>query len=173
MFSSAPEARPAMGSVTRSGARSGIQPRMRSGSHHASAGAAAVEFALATGVLCLLVIGGVEMSRLLWTVNSAVEATRLGARLAVVCDLNDPRIARRMADVLPGLPPQSVRIDYLDPPQPDNTCTPASCKAVRVGLGGLTHQTLLPFQALSVALPPLNTTLRRESMDSTSNEVCL
>lgn len=155
----------ATGPAWRAGARPGCGRR--------ASGAAAVEFALATGVLCLLVIGGVEMSRLLWTVNSAVEATRLGARLAVVCDMNDPRIAQRMAQVLPGLPPQSVRIDYLDPPQPDNTCTPANCKAVRVGLWGLVHQTLVPFQALSVPLPPLRTTLRRESMDSTSNEVCL
>lgn len=138
-----------------------------------SRGAAAVEFALATGVLCLLVLGGVEMSRLLWTVNAAVEATRLGARLAVVCDMNDARIAQRMATVLPGLTREAVRIDYLDPPQPDNTCTPATCKAVRVALGGVVHQTLIPFQSLAVALPPLRTTLRRESMDSTSNEACL
>lgn len=135
-------------------------------------GVAAVEFALATGLLCLLMLGAVEMGRLMWTVNAAVEATRLGARLAAVCDMHAARIAQRMAAVMPALPTSAVTIDYLDPPQPDNTCTAASCKAVRVALVGVVHQTLLPFSALAVPLPPLRTTLRRESMDSSSNEAC-
>lgn len=131
-----------------------------------------MEFALASLLLCLLMLGAVEMGRLLWTVNAAVEATRLGARLAVVCDMHDPRITQRMTQVLPTLVSSAVVIDYLDPPHPDNTCTRASCKAARVALQGVEHQTLLPLPGLSLTLPALRTTLRRESMDSTTHETC-
>lgn len=132
-----------------------------------------MEFALATALLCVLVLGAVEMARLMWTVNAAVEATRLGARLAAVCDMHDSRIAQRMTQVMPALPEQAVVLDYLDPPLPDNTCTPSTCKAVRVSLQGVVHQMMLPFSAAVIPLPPLRTTLRRESMDSSAHEACL
>ena len=37
-----------------------------------------------------------EMGRMLWIWNAAVEATRLGARMAVVCDIGDADIKTRM-----------------------------------------------------------------------------
>jgi len=48
-------------------------------------GAAAVEFALVAIVFFMLLIGIVEMGRVLFTWNAAAEATRYGARVAVVC----------------------------------------------------------------------------------------
>ena len=59
---------------------------------------AAVEFALVAALFFTLLIGIMEMGRVLFYWNSAAEATRLGARLAVVCDLNDTTIKIADAD---------------------------------------------------------------------------
>ncbi len=135
-------------------------------------GSAAVEFALVCGLLCVLLIGAVELGRMAWVWNAAVEATRHGARLAVVCDIGDPRIAQRAAARLPGLRPDQVRIDYLAIGQAANACGPADCEAVRVALVDVEHQIFVPWLARSIGLPPMATTLRREAMDGTGNAAC-
>jgi len=135
-------------------------------------GVAAVEFALVSSALCMVLFGVMEMGRLLWTWNAAVEATRYGARLAVVCDLNDTHIKSRMIERLPALTTSKITVAYLNPPAAVNTCTSLDCKAVRVSLTGVTHATVIPFVPLSVTLPPFSTTLRKEFMDSAANEVC-
>ena len=135
-------------------------------------GVAAVEFAIVSSLLFTVLFGVMEMGRLLWTWNAAVEATRFGARLAVVCDLNDSHIKSRMISRLPSLTNGNIVVTYLNPPAADNTCTTATCKAVKVSLTGYTHQTIIPFVPLSLTLPPFGTTLRKEFMSSTSNEVC-
>jgi len=135
-------------------------------------GVAAVEFALVCGLLSTLVLGVIEMGRLLWTWNAAVEATRYGARLAVVCDMNDSHIKTRMISRLPTLSSSNITVTYLNPPSAANTCTPADCKAVQVALSGYTHRTMIPFVPLSLTLPAFATTLRKEYMNSAANEVC-
>lgn len=140
--------------------------------HWAQRGAAAVEFALVCGLLCVLLMGAVELGRVAWLWNAAVEATRHGARLAVVCDVAEPRIAQRMAARLPGLRPDQVRIDYLATGLAPNACSAADCEAVRVAIVDFEHRTFVPFLARTLGLPPMTTTLRRESMDGTANAVC-
>jgi len=135
-------------------------------------GVAAVEFAIISSLLFTMLLGVVEMGRLFWTWNAAVEATRYGARLAVVCDLNDSHIKSRMVGRLPSLGNSNIVVTYLNPPAADNTCTTANCKAVKVSLTGYTHDTIIPFVPLSITLPPFGTTLRKEFMSSTANEVC-
>lgn len=135
-------------------------------------GAAAVEFAVVAMVFFTLLIGIMEMGRLLWTWNAAVEATRAGARLAVVCSMNDAAIADRMRDMLPTLAVANIDIDYLNPPFADNTCTVDNCKAVRVSLTGYTHVAVIPLVPLSLPIPQFQTTLPREGMNSTGNPVC-
>ena len=138
------------------------------GSHpKRQAGVAAVEFALVSALFFTLLLGAMEMARLLWTWNAASEATRLGARLAVVCDINDPSIKARMQQMLPALQPSNVTIQYLDP-----GCTAATCKSVRVTLSGYTHVPIIPFVPLSIAIPPFQTTLPKEFMQSAGNPVC-
>lgn len=135
-------------------------------------GVAAVEFAIISSLLFTMLLGVVEMGRLFWTWNAAVEATRYGARLAVVCDLNDSHIKSRMISSLPSLANSNIVLTYLNPPAADNTCTAADCKAVKVSLTGYTHNTIIPFVPMSLTLPPFSTTLRKEFMSSTANEVC-
>lgn len=136
-------------------------------------GVAAVEFALIASLLVTVLLGVIEMGRLLYTWNAAVEATRYGARLAVVCDLNDSHIKTKMITRLPSLTTGNITISYLNPPAANNTCTSADCKAVKVSLTGYTHNTIIPFVPLSLTLPAFATTLRKEFMSSTANEVCL
>lgn len=135
-------------------------------------GVAAVEFAIVSGLLCTLLLGVMEMGRLLWTWNAAVEATRYGARLAVVCDLNDTHIKTRMISRLPTLTNANITVTYMNPPAANNTCTAATCKAVKVSLTGYTFTPIIPFVPMTLTLPPFGTTLRKEFMSSTANEVC-
>lgn len=139
-------------------------------------GVAAVEFAIVASLLFTVLFGVMEMGRLLWTWNAATEATRLGARLAVVCDIDrsmNAPIKSRMQDMLPALTDGNITISYLNPTNTvDSSCTNATCKAARVSLSGFTHTTIIPFVPLSLTLPPFSTTLRKEFMSSTDNEVC-
>lgn len=141
--------------------------------HRSQRGVAAVEFAIVAALLCTLLLGVMEMGRLLFTWNAAVEATRFGARLAVVCDMNGSNIKTRMISRLPTLTTTNITISYLNPPAAANTCTAATCKAVRVSLTGYTHTTIMPFVPLTLTLPAFSTTLRKEFMSSTANEICL
>jgi Flp pilus assembly protein TadG len=133
---------------------------------------AAVELAVVCVLFITVLLGVMEMSRLLWTWNAAAEATRLGARLAVVCDKNDPIIKTRMEQMLPALDPSNILIEYLDPGQAINSCTPATCKSVRVTLSGYTHVPIIPFVPMSISIPPFQTTLPKEYMLSAGNPVC-
>jgi len=135
-------------------------------------GVAAVEFALVAALFFTLLIGIMEMGRVLFYWNSAAEATRLGARIAVVCDLNDADIKARMQTMLSILQPVNINIGY----EPAG-CTVDSCQSVTVSiLPGVSVATFIPYVPMTLTLPPFSTTLPRESMRSTvggiANPVC-
>jgi Flp pilus assembly protein TadG len=131
-------------------------------------GAAAVEFALVSMVFFLLLIGAMEFGRILYYWNVTAEATRLGARLAVVCDYTDADAVRaRMNELFPTL--SANDISYV--------CSNAGCDSVTVSINpGKGIPTFIPWAALNLVLPPFTTTLPRESMqstfDGTANPVC-
>lgn len=131
-------------------------------------GAAAVEFALVASLLFILLFGIMEMSRLMLYWNTATEATRLGARLAVVCDMADTTIKQRMQTLFPLLTSDQVSITYLP-----GGCAIDTCTQVRVTITPSTSvQTFIPFLDIAPTMPPFATTLPRESMSSASNPVC-
>lgn len=136
------------------------------------AGTAAVELALVSLFFFTLLFGIVEMGRMLFYWNSAAEATRLGARLAVVCDLGDAEIKSKMIAMWSHLTDARIAIEYLDPPNPINTCTINTCKSVRVSINSFDEKPIIPFVNLMLAVPPFSTTLPRESMTSLNNAVC-
>jgi Flp pilus assembly protein TadG len=136
-------------------------------------GVAAIEFAFICSLFFTLLFGMMEMGRVLFYWNSAVEATRFGARMAIVCDNpNDNAIKASMQQRLSILPADKISITY-DPAG----CTVDTCQSATVSiLSGVSVGTFIPFVPLSLSLPPFSTTLPRESMQSTvsgiSSPVC-
>ena len=134
-------------------------------------GAAAVEFALVAIVFFMLLIGIVEMGRVLFTWNAAVEATRYGARVAVVCGLNDAAILSRMQKIMPSLTAANVTVSYAP-----GGCSVSTCQSVSVSTQNVAVTTLIPVSGTVLAVPPFTTTLPRESMlnaiDGYANPVC-
>ena len=128
--------------------------------------------------LLTLLVGIIELGRAFFYMNATAEATRLGARIAVVCekDATDgihPRTDARVRQRAAGRPTSAIQWD------PAN-CTadgPTVCRSVTVSvLPGATFDTFIPFVPLTWTLPPFATTLPRESMSSAiegaTNPVC-
>lgn len=135
-------------------------------------GAAAVEFALVAMVFFILLLGVVEMGRTLFTWNAAVEATRYGARVAAVCNMNDAAIVSRMRRIMPNLAAGNITVTYLPA-----SCTKANCQWVRVAVSNFKVTTHIPVVSAVLTVPPFSTTLPRESLESVnsagqSNPVC-
>jgi len=141
-----------------------------------------VEFALVVLIFLVVLFGILEFSRALWTYNTIVQATRAGARFAVV---EIPSVANlgvknyvvyhnpagTGAPVLPGLSTSNVTVAYtrIDP----NTGNPVEAVTlqdkynsayVQVGITGYTFNFLVPILGTSITLPAFNTTLQLEGL---------
>ncbi|WP_423382886.1 TadE/TadG family type IV pilus assembly protein [Burkholderia sp. LMG 32019] len=127
----------------------------------AQRGSALVEFGLIASILVMLLIGIFEFGRVLFYWNTASEAVRLGARTAVVCDVNAAGVAKRVTALLPLLSNANVSVSYT----PAN-CTVSTCTFVTVSVTNVTVKTMIPFVNVSVTMPPFTTTLPRESLTS-------
>ena len=130
-------------------------------------GAAAVEFALISVVFFMLLLGAIEWGRILFVWNSAVEATHVGARTAVVCNMNSPAIIANMQNIMPSLETSQVGISYLPA-----GCDSATCQRVVVSIQGFSITPAIPFFNLPLTMPTFSTSLVRESMSSSNNPVC-
>lgn len=127
------------------------------------AGSTTVEFALAMLGFVLLVLGTLDVARLLFTWNTANEATRAGARYAVVCA--DPASSARILANMRGIMPQVQTIDVVWQPA---GCDQSSCEGVTVTITGLSFQWVAPLpQFLTqpvTMMPGFSTYLPREMM---------
>ena len=135
---------------------------------HRQRGAAAAEYAIVLTAFMVLVIAVMEFSRLMFIYSTAVEATRLGARVAVVCDTADiGKVRARMKSMLSILDPASINITY-----PATECTALNCDPVTVKLSGVKVTLSIPLVPIQITLPSFSTSLAAESLDSTSNAMC-
>jgi Flp pilus assembly protein TadG len=130
-------------------------------------GVAAVEFALIAAGFFTVYFGIIEFGRVLFMMNTVVEATRLGARTAVVCNKDSSAIANKMTGLAGFLSPSNIQVSY----EPAG-CDINSCLYATVRVTGLTIQTLVPLVPLDFNMPAFSTTLPRESMSSTNNPIC-
>ncbi|MEX3931195.1 TadE/TadG family type IV pilus assembly protein [Paraburkholderia phymatum] len=137
-------------------------------------GVAALEFALVASVFFTLLIGIMEMGRVLFYWNTAVEATRWGARVAVVCDINSSQnvnnpVIRDMQKLLPILQPANVTVTYAPA-----GCDATSCTSVTVAIANVAVNTVVPFVPFNLTMPPFSTRLPRESLNSVggTNPTC-
>jgi Flp pilus assembly protein TadG len=135
-------------------------------------GATTVEFALVLLVFLTFLLGIVDFSRMLFTWNAATEATRLGARYAVVCDdtYQQAAVLAKMQQILPQISNVSVQWSPAG-------CTASTCEGVTVGIAGLQYQWISPIAGLAgprLTMPSFSTYLPREVMrqDPNSNSIC-
>ena len=136
------------------------------------AGATTIEFALGLLVFLMLVLGIMDFARMLFTWNAANEATRAGARYAVVCDDTDQQalVLARMQALLPQITTVSVAWTPVG-------CTAATCEGVTVGITGLNYQWISPIVGAAsplIPMPSFSTFLPREVMrkDPHSPTIC-
>lgn len=144
-----------------------MKPIFSLSSHRRQRGVAAVEFALVAGILFTLLLGVMELGRILFMMNTTAEATRLGTRLAVVCDQNDPAIKNKMTNLAGFLQTGNIDVNYLP-----SGCDVNTCRYVTVSIAGVNVQAIVPLIPVNFAMPPFSTTLPRESMSSLNNPVC-
>lgn len=138
-------------------------------------GATLIEFALGLLIFLMFLLGIVDFSRMLYTWAAANEATRAGARYAVVCDDKSQKAAvlTYMQARLPQI--TDVSIDWTP-----SGCTTTSCQGVTVSIppGGLKFQWIAPIVGsglqAAINVPKLATYLPREIMrqDPNSGPAC-
>ena len=130
-------------------------------------GVAAVEFALVAVILFTLLFGIMEMGRILYMMNTTTEATRLGARIAVVCNRDTAAIRSKMTEIAGFLAPANIDVNY----EPGG-CDIDTCRYVNVSVTGLNVKSIVPLIPINFDMPAFSTTLPRESMNSTNNPIC-
>jgi hypothetical protein len=135
-------------------------------------GLLALEFALISIIFLALFLGVMEFGRWLFVLTGANEATRLGARLGVVCSVEAPadlsHIKARMSAMTGGsIPAANMVLDYL----PAN-CDASNCRTVIARIEGARFSPISPFFAGDFPVPSFPTSLPREYMNSVGNPVC-
>jgi Flp pilus assembly protein TadG len=137
-----------------------------------TSGATTVEFALGLLIFLMLVLGIMDFARMLFTWSAANEATRAGARYAVVCDDTGQQalVLARMQAVLPQISTVAVAWEPAG-------CTAATCQGVTVSITGLNYQWISPIVgavAPLIPMPSFSSYLPREVMrqDAHSASIC-
>jgi len=135
-------------------------------------GATAIEFALVLLILLMFLLAIVDFGRMLFTWNAATEATRLGARYAVVCDdtYQQPLVLAKMQQVLPQISAVSVQWS-------PSGCLADTCEGVTVAITTLNYDWIAPIPGgvvPAIAKPSFSTYLPREIMrqDPNSSSIC-
>lgn len=136
-------------------------------------GATAVEFALVLIIFLTFLLGITDFSRMLFTWNAANEATRAGARYAVVCDDtgNSAQVLSKMQALLPQI--QSINLAWVPA-----SCNATTCEGVTLTITNLDYQWISPIAGLAklpaIRMPSFSTYLSREVMrqDPNSPEIC-
>jgi Flp pilus assembly protein TadG len=149
-----------------------------------------VEFALVVIVFLVIVFGLLEFARALWTWNTIVQATRAGARFAVVETpnlANDDAIKNYVVylnsagtgePVLPGLTTSNVTVAFqrIDPNTGNYVAPPNNgagqpnkylADVVQVGITGYNFTFVVPIIGTSITLPAFTTTLSLEGLGAT------
>jgi Flp pilus assembly protein TadG len=126
-------------------------------------GSTAVEFALVLIVFLTFFLGITDFARMLYTWGAANEASRNGARFAVICDdtANKAKVLARMKGILPQI--GDINLAWNPP-----GCTTATCEGVTVTITSLNYQWISPIASgaslAAIPMPTFSTYLPREIM---------
>ena len=125
-------------------------------------GAATLEFAFVLLVFLMFLLGVTDFARMLFAWNAATEATRLGARFAVVCadTGSDAQVLARMRMMVPEI--GAINLAWTPA-----ACTATNCEGVTVTITTLNFRWISPIVGAVIplrALPAFSTYLPREMM---------
>jgi Flp pilus assembly protein TadG len=142
---------------------------------HRQRGAAAVELAMIAIVFVTLLMAIIEFGRWMYTLEMVADATRAGARTAVVCDINDATIKGAVQARVPQLSLSNAQVSLQYFPA---GCVKANCQGVQISITGATFTPAIPFLMAAFPIPPFSTSLPRESLESVNaagevNPVCV
>ena len=140
-------------------------------------GMAVVEFAIVGAVAIMMIFAVLEIARAVFVANALTEATRRGARMAVVCPINDPAIAQVATFNAPGagnsspfvyqLDTTDFVLEYLDLTGAiigDPIANFGFIRYIQVRVVNFQHELLIPFASATFTMPEFKTTLPRESL---------
>jgi hypothetical protein len=137
----------------------------------AQAGATTVELAFVLLTFFMFLLGALDISRMLYTWNAATEATRAGARYAVVCA--SPGNPAQVTDKMRRMVPEIGAVDLAWVPA---GCDASSCAGVTVSITSLNYRWISPLIGAVFplrALPPFSTYLPREMMGQDANNATI
>lgn len=136
-------------------------------------GSVTVEMAMVGFFFFLVLLAIFETGRVMFTWNALTEATRLGARAASVCPVQD-NVIRTVSTfnnngMITGLEPANIIVNYLNAngavvanPNPANPNGFLQVRYVQVTIQGFNYQLLIPGFG-PITLPLFSTTLPRQS----------
>lgn len=132
-------------------------------------GLVALEFTLLATVFFLALFAMIGFAQAVYTYNTVAQATRLGARIAVVCDQNSAAITTKMLATVTGLASSNINVAYAPA-----GCNANTCSTVTVSITGFNVVISAPstYALNSLIVPSFSTTLIRESMSSANNSIC-
>lgn len=143
-----------------------------------------VEFAIIGLLLFTLLFGVLEMGRLYFTVGTLNEVVRRGARLAAVCNVQDPVVLRRAifnaateagaSRLIGSLETADLTLVYLDvngvavpsPGDLDNADGFSAIRYVQLRVENFPFELLIPGFRGAFTLPVFRSTIPRESLGS-------
>lgn len=147
-----------------------------------------VEFAIIGLLLFTLLFGVLDMGRLYFTVNGLNEVVRRGARLAAVCNIQDPVILRRAifnaatdsgaSKLIGGLKTADLTLVYLredgvvvpSPGDLDGAGGFSAIRFVQLRVDGFPFELLIPGFRGVFTLPAFSSTIPRESLGRHAEE---
>jgi len=142
---------------------------------HQQKGAETVEFAMIALLFFAVLFAIIEFSRALFVWNALTEATRRGARMAVICPVGNviPKnvaifddkagSSKGKSPIINGLTIENVTVSYLNQVGTAEA-NQMLIKFAQVSITGYTHKLIIPLWGSSVTAPAFTTTLPIESL---------
>ncbi len=133
-------------------------------------GAATTEYAVTVIYWVALTFAVLEFGRVMYLITATHEATRIGARYAVVCSQTEAQVKARMKAFLPILTDANINITFAE-----DACTAGvggSCPSTNVSISGVSFNTIVPLAPMTFSLPPAHTSMYPETRRASADPVC-
>ncbi len=135
-------------------------------------GVTIIEFAISFVLFWLVLIAIIEFCRAMFAWNSALEATRLGSRLASICSMDSAQQNKIREKVKYYIVNSGMVVSNLDPNWLEFNyfpagCTESTCTSVESKIVGVEIKLIIPIDITTINLPDFRHIVLRESLRST------